>query len=42
MGVLDIFDKNKRRKNTITRSIRRLIQIYAQTESRGKAIVTEV
>lgn len=40
MGVLDIFDKNKRRKNAITRSIRRLVQIYAQTESRGKAIVT--
>jgi hypothetical protein len=38
MGLLDIFDKDKRRKATIARNVGKLKEVYAQPEVRQKAI----
>ncbi len=39
MGLLDVFDKEKRRKNAIARNIRKLQQKYGQSDIRSRAVV---
>lgn len=39
MGLLDIFDKEKRRVGNIERNIRKLQQRYGQSDSRSRAVV---
>jgi HEAT repeat protein len=39
MGLLDVFDKEKRRKAAIERNVRKLQQKYGQSDSRSRAVV---
>ncbi|MDF1562677.1 MAG: hypothetical protein P1V51_06520 [Deltaproteobacteria bacterium] len=40
MGLLDIFDKDKRREASIAKNVKRLKEVYGQPEGRQKAIAT--
>ncbi len=40
MGLMDIFDKDKRKASSIARNVKRLKEIYGQPEGRQKAIAS--